>query len=447
MHLIQIVKELSMSFENYKFKEFINQTINDLGFLVPTDIQKKVIPKILLGNSIIGKSETGSGKTHAFLLPLMEKVNLNIDEVQVLIISPTRELAMQLFHMANAFKKNCSILDIKLFVGGTNKLQEIKRLEKKQPQIVIGTLGKIIDLALTENILKVHTAKTVVIDEADMVFERSEISELDRLLSRFPLTTQILAFTATMTPQVVHFINRYLSGIKVIDCTKSISKATIDHYFLPTKNKDKKELLYDLLQTFHPYIVIIFANTRIAVDEIATYLVQKGIKLLKLTGELEARQRRQVIKRIKDGEFTYVVASDIVARGLDIEGVSHIINYDLPSDIEFYIHRTGRTARHLATGQALSLYDYEDNIYLDKLMARGLSCKYINLKDGSLYPIRGRNIWNKKPKKVLEIEEQVHKAIPLAKKVKPGYRKKRIEKINQELNRMKRAKIDELYRK
>lgn len=436
-----------MSFQQFMFRDFVNQTITDLEFTTPTEIQNKVIPKILANESVIGKSETGSGKTHAFLLPLMQKINLKIEEVQAVIISPTRELALQLFTMANAFVKNAPSLDIRLFTGGSNRPSEIDRLTKKQPQIIIGTLGKISDLVLEANILKIHTARLLIIDEADMVFERSEVGELDKLLSRFAPNTQIATFTATMTPQVSHFINRYLGGMKVIDCTKGFSKSSIEHFFLPTKNKDKKNLLYDLLQTFSPYIVIIFANTRLSVDEVAEFLLAKGLKLLKLTGDLAARERKQTIKRIKSGEFQYVVASDIVARGLDIEGVSHIINYDLPSDIEFYVHRSGRTARHEASGQVISLYDYQDNQYLDKLMARGLSCKYVKIENGTLIPIRGRNIWRKKPQSVLSSEEEVHKAIPVAKVVKPAHRKKRLKMIKQKINKMKRTQINKLYRK
>ena len=437
-----------MSFEEYQFRPYINQTLEQLGFTEPTLIQQLVIPKALVGQNVIGKSETGSGKTHAFLLPLLQKIDVSKPQVQAIIISPTRELALQLVQAAGKFVINEPQLDVRLFVGGTDRDQEIERLNKSQPHMVIGTLGKLKDLAIDANVLKIHTATMVVIDEADMVFDLSEVEEIDRVFTRFATKTQILTFSATMTIQITHFIQKYLRGAEVIDCTnRELTKKSITHLFLPTKNKNKMEVLVQVLETFTPFIVIIFANTKTTVDQLADFLAEKKFKLLKLTGDLQARERKQVLKRIKDGEIQYVVASDIASRGLDIEGISHIINYELPEDVEFYVHRTGRTARYTFTGQAISLYDYEDNQYLDRLEAKGLACQYVTLKNQALVPIRGRNFWKKKPRRVQKIEEELHQKIPVSKKVKPGYKKKRLELINKELNKMKRSRIDEIYHK
>ncbi|MDD4212098.1 MAG: DEAD/DEAH box helicase [Bacilli bacterium] len=437
-----------MNFKSYPFKEFIQLTLGDLGFEVTTAIQEQVIPKVLMGQNVIGKSATGSGKTLAFLLPILQRLNLNEKTVQAVIVSPTRELALQIYTECMRFVKHEPNLDVRLLVGGTDRDQELNRLQTSQPHIVVGTLGKLKDLGIDSNALKLYTAKVVVIDEADMVFDMSEMEEIDGVFSIFTANAQMLTFSATMTLHITQFIKKYLSKAELIDLSsKELSKSTISHLFLPTKNKNKFEVLHQLLQTFVPYMVIIFANTKETVDAVTDFLTDKNYKLLKLTGDLQSRERKQVLKRIKDGQIQYVVASDIASRGLDIEGISHIINFDLPSDVEFYVHRTGRTARHTFTGQAISLYEYEDNQYLDRLEAKGLTCTYVALKDQSLVTVRGRNFWKKTPRFVKKAEEDMHKKIPVAKKVKPGHKKKRLETINRELNKMKRARIDDLYHK
>ena len=435
-----------MSFNKFKFKDYINVGLESIGFSNPTEIQELIIPKALKYDNIIGKSATGTGKTHSFLLPILQHLT-NEANVQAVIISPTRELASQIYNDLNDIIKFKNDIDARLYVGGSNRDVEVKRLEKTQPQIVVGTIGKIKDLAVDTNVLKIHSAKTVVIDEADMVFEANEIEEIDKIFSTFNNNVQMLTFSATIPKELIKFLNKYLSKCELVDITnKEISKESIEHIFIPTKNKNKNELLLKLLNTFNPYLVIIFANTRTKVDEVAEFLSENGIKLLKLTGDLESRERRQVLKRIKDGQVQFVVASDIASRGIDIEGVSHIINYELPNDLEFYIHRTGRTARYDNDGKAISFYDFEDDVYIDKLKAKGLDCKYRVLKGDQFVSTSERN-YQTKSQSTIELEENIHKKHPLPKKVKPGYKKKRNEIINKEIRQEKKARISEMYRK
>ncbi len=431
-------------FGKFTFKEYIEKGLEKIGFKEPTEIQNIVIEKALNGESIIGKSKTGTGKTHAFILPILEKLS-PVDAVDAVIISPTRELALQIFDEFNKIiEESVEKIDIRLYVGGTNRDSEIDRLKKSQPQIVIGTIGKIKDLAIKENVLKIHTARMVVIDEADMVFEMSEMEEVDKVFARF-LSVQIMTFSATIPQNLMIFLNKYLSKNEIIDLVgKDNSKSSINHIFIPTKNKNKDNLLVELLLTFHPYLALIFANTKTKVDEISEMLSESGFKVGKITGDLEARERKQVLKRIKDGVYQYVVASDIASRGIDITGVSHVINYELPKDIEFYIHRIGRTARFEATGMAISFYDYEDDNYLKVLKEKGLKCTYMNLKDGELKPTRERNVTFRKTSK---FEADVHKQIPLSKKVKPGYKKKRKEEIEKQARKNKRNYLNEVYKR
>lgn len=433
-------------FKDYNFKSYINKGLESINFSKETDIQRLVIPKALNGENIIGKSSTGSGKTHAFILPILEKLN-NLEEVEAVIIVPTRELGFQIYdEITKITKFSEEVIDVRLYVGGTNRDNELARLEKSQPNIVIGTIGKLKDLAIEANALKIYTAKMVVIDEADMVFETSEFEEVDYLFARFE-NPQILAFSATISEAMMHFLDKYLSKNEIIDLVgKNNLKAEIEHTFIPTKNRNKDNLLFDLLQTFHPYLALIFANTKNKVDEIADFLVSKGLKVAKITGNLEPRERKQVLKRIKDGMYQYVVASDLASRGLDVVGVSHVINYELPSDIEFFIHRIGRTARYDLTGVSISFYDYEDDNYLKKLEQKGIHSVYKNLKNGELVVTRERN-YKTGERKLSPAEKLLHNKIPVGKKVKPGYKKKRKELINKEARKIRRSQIQEIYKR
>ncbi|MFA7435384.1 MAG: DEAD/DEAH box helicase [Bacilli bacterium] len=435
-------------FKKYKFKPFINEALIDLGFREPTNVQKEVIPKVLNNENVIAQSQTGTGKTHAFLLPLLNNLD-NVEEVQYVIIVPTRELAYQISDEINKIIKfSNSLIDVRTYVGGTNRESEIERLKISQPQIVIGTIGKVKDLAISTNLLKIHTAKAVVVDEADMVFESSEIEDIDTIFARFVDDIQVLVFSATVFNDLIVFLNKYLSKFELVDLTnKNIAHENIKHIFIPTKNKNKFTLLVNLLNTFHPYLVLIFANTKTTVDDIANHLGENGFKVGKLTGDLEARERKQILRRIKDADFQYVVASDIASRGIDITGVSHVINFELPNDIEFFIHRTGRTGRIDNDGISISFYDYEDDSYINKLEAKGLSCTYMALKNNELVPTKERNARSKRVNKMTTLEESIHRAIPVPKKVKPGYKKKRNEKIQKELRKAKRNKIEDIYRR
>ena len=437
-----------MKFSNYNLKSYIYDGLREIEFYETTEIQGIVIPKMIKKENVICKSNTGTGKTHSFIIPLLQNLNEEEKCVQTVIISPTRELCEQIYDEINKIIKFNNEIECRMFIGGTDREHEIKRLEKSQPQIVIGTIGKINDLAVNNSYLKIHTAKLVVIDEADMVFEDEEIEYIDKVFSKLEEEIQIALFSATISNEVVKFINHYLKKCEVIDVTnkKELIKSEINHAFIPTKNQDKNELLLKLLKTFVPYLCLIFANTKEKVNEIASFLADNGVAVTKLTGDLQPRERKQVLKRIKDGVFKYVVCSDIASRGLDITGVSHVINYELPKDIDFFIHRVGRTARYHLDGIAISFYDYEDDDYILTLRKKGLTCTYMALKDGVLKETSKRNR-PPKSKKVVKIEEELHLKTPIPKKVKPGYKKKRNEEIKKKLRKMKRKKIDSMYHK
>lgn len=434
-----------MKFSELKFKPFIYDALAELGFVETTKVQELVFNKLKINNNIIVQSATGSGKTHAFLLPIFDKIDLSSKTVQTVIIAPTRELATQLYNVAYQIAKFQDI-DVRLYIGGASRDNEIRRLNISQPQIVIGTIGRIHDLAVQANALKIYSAKDLVIDEADMVFEEKAIVEVDKVLSIIVGNPKFWLFSATLTKGLRQFINKYLSGTEeVIIEEKELTKSSIEHCFIPCKAKQKEEVLLKLIEIINPYLLLIFVNTKERVIELSKYLADNNIKVATLHGDLDDRSRRQTLKRIQDMQYQYIVASDIASRGIDIQGVSHVINFDLPKDTEFYIHRTGRTARYDQTGTAFALYDYDDEKYVEFLRKKGLNVKFKKIVNDEFVPTKIEKAVG--TQKLKEKTDAVHAKHPLPKKVKPGYKKKRMEVIKKEIKKIERERIEEIYRK
>ena len=433
-----------MKFSELNFKPFILEALKELKFVEATTVQEKVFEQLKSNSNIIVQSATGSGKTHAFLLPIFNQINENDKTVQAVIIAPTRELATQLFNCANQIAKFNDI-DVRLYIGGASRDDEIRKLNISQPQVVIGTIGRIHDLAINQNVLKIYSAKNLVIDEADMVFEEKEIVEVDKVLGIIVDNPKFWLFSATLTKGLRNFINKYLTGTEeIILEEKELTKSSIEHIFIPCKAKQKEQVLMEVLDIINPYLALIFVNTKEKVIALSKFLADNNIKVATLHGNLDDRTRRQTLKRIQDMQYKYIVASDIASRGIDLPGVSHVINFELPTDIEFYIHRTGRTARYDAKGSAIALYDYDDEKYVEFLRKKGLNVKFkkiVNkeLVQTKLEKARGTIIMKQKT-------DAVHAKYPMPKKVKPGYKTKRLEKIKKEIKKIERERIENIYR-
>ena len=434
-----------MKFKELQFKPFIKDALNELEFVETTPVQELVFKKLKSNTNIIVQSATGSGKTHAFLLPIFDRIDANSKTVQAVIIAPTRELATQLYNVASQVAKFADI-DVRLYIGGASRDNEIRRLNLSQPQIVIGTIGRIHDLAVQANALKIYSANDLVIDEADMVFEEKAIIEVDKVLSIIIGNPKFWLFSATLTKGLRQFINKYLSGTdEIIIEEKELTKSSIEHCFIPCKAKQKEDVLLNLINMINPYLLLIFVNTKEKVIELSKFLANNDIKVATLHGDLDDRTRRQTLKRIQDMQYRYIVASDIASRGIDIQGVSHVINFDLPKDTEWYIHRTGRTARYDQTGIAFALYDYDDEKYVEFLRKKGLNVKFKKIVNNEFVPTKLEKAIG--TQKLKEKTDAVHAKHPLPKKVKPGYKKKRMETIKKEIKKIERERIEEIYRK
>ena len=435
------------SFKQYHFKEYLNNALKAINFVEPTKVQQEVIPYALNKESLMVESATGSGKTHSFLLPILENLDEDLKSTQAVIISPTRELATQLYNVCMELVKHSEKeIVVARAIGGVDRESEIRKYEKSQPHIVIGTIGRLVDLVIDSNVLKIHESSVVVIDEADMIFEEKELLEVDKIMGKIQGKPQFLIFSATIPNGLRHFLRKYLDKVKVITLKeKNLTTSNIEHLMLQCKAKNKESVLLELLSIINPFLAIIFVNNKEHVDELSMKLAKEGYRVGKLHGAMEDRARKQMIKRINSLDFQYVVASDIAARGIDIEGVSHVINFDLPNDVEFYIHRTGRTARHNNTGYAYSLYAYQDDGYIKGLQAKGLIPKFVKIVNGEI--VESKFFIKKEAGFAKTIESEIHSKTKMPKKVKPGYKKKRLEEINKQIRKAKRAHISAVYRK
>lgn len=436
---------MTNDFERFNFQPFIMKSIEKIGFHKPTEIQERMIPLVLKGESAIGQSQTGTGKTHSYVLPILEKIDPNQKEVQAVICAPTRELATQIYHQILKVIEYCSPdqnITAKLFIGGTDKQRTIEKL-KVQPQVVVGTPGRIKDL-MNEHALFIHKAEILVVDEADMMLDMGFIQDVDQIASKMPANLKMFVFSATIPEKLKPFLKKYMENPKYVHIEKrNIAAENLQHFLLPSRHRNKKELVYETLLQFNPYLAIVFANTKKMADEVADYLIEKGLKTGRVHGDLNPRERKKMMKQIADLEYQYIVATDLAARGIDIEGISHIINYELPRDLDFYIHRVGRTARAGSSGIALTIYETSDEDALNRLEKMGIQFKHVDLRQNEFVEMEDRNRRKTRKRQEDDIERITKSIVRKPQKVKPGYKKKmqsemdQIKKRQRKLNRKK----------
>ncbi|KAB2493565.1 DEAD/DEAH box helicase [Priestia endophytica] len=427
-------------FEKFSFQPFLIEAIKDLNFYEPTEIQERIIPSLLNGESAIGQSQTGTGKTHAYLLPILNKINPHKDHVQAVIMAPTRELALQIHEEVQkitVFTEEDAKITSKCLIGGTDKQRTIEKL-KQQPHVVVGTPSRIHDL-MQEGALSVRQVDTIVVDEADLMLDLGFIEDVDRIAAAMKEDVQILVFSATIPEKLKPFLKKYLDNPRYTHVApKQLTAAKLEHILVPQRHRDKKELVYNMLTNLNPYLAIVFANTKKSADELADHLLEKGLKVARIHGGLEPRERKRSMKQIQDLQYQYIVATDLAARGIDIQGVSHVINYEIPQDLDFYVHRVGRTARAGYDGTAITIYEQDDYEALMSLENRGIEFLNKDLERNEWIEVDDRNKRRKRVKQEDEVEKTARKFIRKPAKVKPGYKKKRQREIDRYVKKQKR---------
>ncbi|CAH0174200.1 DEAD/DEAH box helicase [Peribacillus frigoritolerans] len=328
------------------------KSIEKMGFEEASPIQSQTIPLALEGKDIIGQAQTGTGKTAAFGIPLMENIDINNENVQGIVIAPTRELAIQvseeLFKLG--YGKRARVLAV---YGGQDIDRQIRALKKK-PHIIVGTPGRLLDHIKRKNI-KLGGVHTVVLDEADEMLNMGFIEDIELILSTVPDERQTLLFSATMPDPIRKIAERFMrEPVLVRVKAKEMTVDRIEQYYLELKESEKFDTLARLFDIQTPDLAIVFGRTKRRVDELASALNIRGYMAEGIHGDLSQAKRLSVLKKFKDGSIDVLVATDVAARGLDISGVTHVYNFDIPQDPESYVHRIGRTGRAGKHGIAIT---------------------------------------------------------------------------------------------
>lgn len=430
-----------MTFTKFKFKNYIKEALEELNFKAPTEVQEKLIPVVLSGRDLVGESKTGSGKTHTFLLPIFQKINEDLDQVQVVITAPSRELATQIYLAARQIAEK-SETDIRVvnYVGGTDKLRQIEKLKASQPHIVIGTPGRVYDLVKSGD-LEIHKAHTFVVDEADMTLDMGFLDTVDKIAASLPKDVQILVFSATIPQKLQPFLKKYLTHPVMEKIkTSTVIADTIDNWLISTKGRDKNAQILSISKVLNPYVAMIFVNTKERADDLHSFLVANGLKVAKIHGGVPPRERKRIMNQVKNLEFKYIVATDLAARGIDIEGVSHVINDAIPQDLSFFVHRVGRTGRNGLAGVAITLYQPSDDSDIRELEKMGIKFVPKVLKDGEFQETydRDRRVNREKTREKLDTE-MIGLVKKKKKKIKPGYKKKIQWAVDEKRRKTKRA--------
>lgn len=434
-------------FTDTRLRSEICQGLAKIGFTKPTPVQEKVIPAMLKGESVIVQAATGSGKTHAYLIPILNAIDEDARYVQAIVTAPSRELADQLYRVARQLRDNSGLnIAIAHLAGGSDRDRQIARFEQNKPQLVIATPGRLLDFA-DKKILLLDKVKNFVIDEADMTLDLGFLADVDRIAARLPKDVVMSAFSATIPVKLINFLRKYMAKPEeiVID-NPAVIAPTIKNDLLDIGSKDRKKIVYKLLTMGQPYLALIFANTKQMVDELADYLTKQGLKVAKIHGGITERERKRTLREVRAGQYQYVVASDLAARGIDLPGVSLVINYEIPKDLEFIIHRIGRTGRNGLPGHAVTLVREEEMNRVGALEHMGVHFDFVEIKDGALAPRTHYRRRDNRTASNRQLDPHMKGVVKKVKsKRKPGYKKK-IKQAIQEDNRKKR-KIEARHEK
>src|SRR6184192_872022 len=329
--------------------------LRDVGYESPSPIQVQAIPSLMEGRDVIGQAQTGTGKTAAFGLPMLEQVRPDEEAVQALVLTPTRELCIQVTQAIRTYGSRKGVDVVAVFGGAPIRSQQSQL--RGGGHIVVGTVGRVKDL-ISRHSLMLHSCRFVVLDEADEMLDLGFIEDVERILSLTPSSRQTALFSATMPPPIRRLAQQYLYDpvtVKVKAATLTVE--TVEQFALEVKAREKVDKLIEVLQSERPTQAIVFVRTKIRTDELYRRLRDRGLDVRALHGDMTQGARDGVMISFKDGRLPLLIATDVAARGLDISGVSHVINYDAPTSPDPYVHRVGRTGRVGRSGRAITFFE------------------------------------------------------------------------------------------
>ena len=356
-----------MQFEQTALSREMQRAIQDMGFTEMTEVQEKTIPEMMEGKDAIAKAPTGTGKTCAFGVPIIERIDGESDALQCLILAPTRELTSQITEDMRAMAKYKEGLRIVSVYGGQSMQRQLEHLKKK-PQIIVATPGRLLD-HIKRQTVKLHALKTVVLDEADEMLDMGFIKDVTNILDRCPKKKQVVMFSATISREVMDISWLYQRDVvEITVLPKEKNEPKIAQYSLHAEGEEKVLMLARLLQQADWHRVMIFCNTKYMTDRLTKRLCAREIKAECLHGDIKQSVRNKVMKDFREGKFPVLVATDVAARGIDVDDIDAVINFDMPADNASYLHRIGRTGRAGKEGVAYSLVSITETDRLESIM-------------------------------------------------------------------------------
>jgi len=346
------------SFKELNIDPIIITALSNMGFEEPTPIQEKTIPMAILGRDVIGRAQTGTGKTAAYGIPLVTSCDLNSESIQGLVIVPTRELAMQVAEELNKIGSQKKVRSLPIY-GGQEMDRQIRAL-KNRPQIIVGTPGRLMD-HLRRKTIRLNQIKMLILDEADEMLNMGFKDDIEEILKQAPEERQNLLFSATMPLHIQNLAHEFMRNPEMVHIDpRVVTVFNTEQQYIEMPERQKLDVLCRLLDIQNPALAIVFGRTKRRVDEIAEALNKRGYSADGIHGDLTQSQRDMVMRKFKNGTIDVLVATDVAARGLDISGVTHVYNFDIPQDAEGYVHRIGRTGRAGETGLALTFVNSKE---------------------------------------------------------------------------------------
>ncbi len=369
-----------MKFEDLKINEKIISGLKAMEITEPTDIQEKIIPLAVNGENLIGQSETGTGKTLAYLLPTIEKIDTTKKEMQCIILAPTHELAIQINNTINELKK-AGTLDITStsLIGSANIKRQIDALKAK-PHIIVGSAGRILEL-IGKKKVSAHTIKTIIIDEVDKLLDKNNLPVIKNIIKSTQKQTQVMMFSATLNSKTLDIAKTLKENINVISVKNNKVNENINHNYIKTDSRKKIETLRKLIYATNAERVLVFNNDVYTTNTAIENLTASKIKVAAIGGNNKMEDRKKALEDFRKGNIKVLIASDVAARGLDIKGVTHVINLDIPEDPNDYLHRAGRVGRAGETGDVFSIVDERE----EKIIKSHEKNFKINIKEKHLY--------------------------------------------------------------
>ena len=390
----------TVRFEEMGLSEEIQKAVRYMGFEEASPIQAKAIPAMISGIDLIGQAQTGTGKTAAFGIPILEKVDPKLKKLQAIVLCPTRELAIQVADEIRNLSRYMHGIKVLPIYGGQDIVKQIRSL-KSGTQIVIGTPGRVMD-HMRRKTMKLDFVHTVVLDEADEMLNMGFREDIEFVLSGVPEERQTVLFSATMPKPIMEITKKFQNNAKVIKVTKKeLTVPNIEQYYYEVKPKKKEEVLSRLLDIYSPRLSVVFCNTKKQVDLLVNALLGRGYFAAGLHGDMKQEQRDRVMQGFRTGKTEILVATDVAARGIDVDEVEAVFNYDLPQDDEYYVHRIGRTGRAGREGRAFSFVSGKE-VYKLKEIQRYCKTKIYAQKVPSL-----NDVANTKMENILDDVERV----------------------------------------